>query len=30
LPSTTVAGARLDMIFTFNPVTSKWRVLGVQ
>jgi hypothetical protein len=29
LPTTTVATARLDMGFFWNPVTSKWRIVAL-
>lgn len=29
LPTTTVAGARLDVVLAWNTATSKWRCLGV-
>jgi len=30
LPTTTVISTRLDMVFVWNSVTSKWRILGAQ
>ncbi len=29
LPTTTIAGERLDCVFVWNTVTSKWRITGV-
>lgn len=29
LPGSTVSGARLDVLFSWNAVTSKWRCIGV-